>query len=86
LSRAVKYLKIYVDKFAAQIPTLEEKVKHLENKLVDGLNKIRAWELCLECTTIANDNYKNENAQLTEKLESKFPWSFKALPPSWNIC
>jgi hypothetical protein len=35
---------------------------------------------------MANDNYKKENAQLTEKLESKFPWPFKALSPSWNIC
>jgi hypothetical protein len=53
--------------------------------VVDGLNEVRAQEFCLECTTIANDNYK-ENAQLIEKLESKFPWPFKALSPSWNIC
>jgi hypothetical protein len=38
--------------------TLEEKVKHLENRLVDGLNEVRDRELYLECTTIANDNYK----------------------------
>jgi predicted nucleic acid-binding Zn-ribbon protein len=31
LTQAVKDLKISADKFAAQIPTLEEKVKHLEN-------------------------------------------------------
>jgi predicted nucleic acid-binding Zn-ribbon protein len=73
MSWAVKDLKISADKFATKIPTLEEKVKHLENKVVDGLNEVRARELCLECTTIANDNYKKENAQLTEKLESKFP-------------
>jgi hypothetical protein len=30
---------------------------HQENKVVDGLNEIRAWELCLECTTQANDVY-----------------------------
>jgi hypothetical protein len=54
--------------------------------VVDGLNEVRAWELCPERTTMANDNYKKENAQLTEKLESKFPWPFKALSPSWNIC
>jgi hypothetical protein len=72
LSRVVKDLKISADKFAAQIPTLEGKVKHLENKVVDGLNEVRARELYLERTTIANDNYKKENAQLTEKLESKF--------------
>jgi hypothetical protein len=35
LTRAVKDLKIYADRFAAQIPTLEDKVKHHENKVVD---------------------------------------------------
>jgi hypothetical protein len=48
LIRAVKDLKISTDKFAAQIPTLEDKVKHLENKVVDGLNEVRARELWLE--------------------------------------
>jgi hypothetical protein len=47
--------------------------------VVDGLNEIRARELDLERTTKANDNYTKQNAQLTKKLESKFPWSFKAL-------
>jgi hypothetical protein len=42
------------------MPTLEEKVKHLENKVVDGLNEVRARELCLEHTTITNDNYKKK--------------------------
>jgi hypothetical protein len=59
---AVKDLKISVDKFADQIPTLEDKVKHQENKVVDGLNDVRAWELCLEHTTRANDDYKKQNA------------------------
>jgi hypothetical protein len=31
---------ISANRFATQIPTLEDKVKHLENKVVDGLNKI----------------------------------------------
>jgi hypothetical protein len=66
-------LKISADKFVAQIPTLKDKVKHLENKVVDGLNDARAQELCLERTTQANDDYKKQNAQLTSKLESKFP-------------
>jgi predicted nucleic acid-binding Zn-ribbon protein len=79
VTRAVKDLKISTDKFAAQIPNLEEKVKHLENKVVDGLNEVRARELCLEGTTKANDDYQKQNAQLTKKLESKFPLSFKAL-------
>jgi hypothetical protein len=57
LSWAVQDLKISTDRFSTQIPTLEDKVKHLENKVLDGLNKIRAWELCLEWTTRANDDY-----------------------------
>jgi hypothetical protein len=31
LTQAVKDLKISADKFATQIPTFEDKVKHLEN-------------------------------------------------------
>jgi hypothetical protein len=62
LAQAVKDLKISTDKFAAQIPTLEDKVKYLENKVVDGLNEVRARELCLECTTRANEDYKKQNA------------------------
>jgi chromosome segregation ATPase len=76
LTWAIKDLKISADKFAAQIPTLEDKVKHLENKVVDGLNEVRAWALCLESTTWANDDYKKKNTQLTRKQESKFPWLF----------
>jgi hypothetical protein len=77
LTWVVKDLKISADKFTTQVPILE-KVKHLENKVVDGLNEIRARELDLERTTKANDDYKKQNAQLTKKLESKFPWLFKA--------
>jgi hypothetical protein len=61
LTRAVKGLMISADKFAAQVPTLEEKIKHLDNKVIDGLNEIRAKELDLERTTKANDDYKNQN-------------------------
>jgi predicted nucleic acid-binding Zn-ribbon protein len=32
LTQAVKDLKISADKFAAQIPTLKDKVKHLETR------------------------------------------------------
>jgi chromosome segregation ATPase len=71
LTRAVQDLKIFVDRFAAQIPTLEDKIKHLKNKVVDGLNEVRARELCLERTTRANEDYKKQNARLTKKLESK---------------
>jgi hypothetical protein len=75
LTQAAESLKSSTDKFAAQIPILEEKVKHLDGKVIDGLSEIRARELCLECTTKANDNYKSQNAQLTKKLESKLLWS-----------
>jgi hypothetical protein len=51
-------LKISADKFATQILTLEDKVKYLKNKVVDGLNEVRAQELCLEHTTRANEDYK----------------------------
>jgi hypothetical protein len=76
LTRAVKDLKISTDKFATQIPTLEDKVKDLENMVVDGLNEVRAQDLCLEHTTGANNDYKKQNAQLTKKLEIMFPWLF----------
>jgi hypothetical protein len=42
LTRALRDLKISADMFAAQIPTLEDKVKHLDNMVVDGLNEVRA--------------------------------------------
>jgi hypothetical protein len=71
LARAVKDLKISVDKFAAQIPILEDNVEYLENKVVYGLNEVRARELCLGRTTRGNEDNKKQNAQLTKKLESK---------------
>jgi hypothetical protein len=71
LTQTVKDLKISTDRFAAQIPTVEDKVKHLEDKVVDGLNEVRAQELSLERTTQANGDYKKQNAQLSKKLESK---------------
>jgi hypothetical protein len=43
----------------------------LENKVVDGLNKVQAQELCLERTTWANDDYQKQICQLTKKLEGK---------------
>jgi hypothetical protein len=62
LAWADKDLKISTDKFAARIPTPKEQVKHLE---------VKARELCLERTTWANDDYKEQNDQLTKKLEGK---------------
>jgi phage-related tail protein len=72
LSRAVNDLKVSTDRFASQIPTLEVMVKHLEDKVVEGLKEVRARELCLECTTHAKENYQKEVAHLTKKMESKF--------------
>jgi predicted nucleic acid-binding Zn-ribbon protein len=73
LSRAVCDLKVSANSFVSQIPTLEDKLKHLEDKVVEGLKEVRARELCLERTTHANDNYRKEVARLTKKLESKSP-------------
>jgi hypothetical protein len=42
LTRAVKDLKISADRYATQIPTLEDKINHLEGKVVDGLKEVRA--------------------------------------------
>jgi hypothetical protein len=41
--------------------------------VVEGLNEVRARELYLERSTRANDDYQKQIAQLTKKLESKFP-------------
>jgi hypothetical protein len=66
-------MKISADRFATQIPTLENKVKHLEDKVVDGLKEVRAWELCLECTNRANDDYQKQVTELIKKLQGKSP-------------
>jgi hypothetical protein len=47
LTQVVRDLKISADRFTTQIPTLEEKVKHLETKVVDEFNETRARELFL---------------------------------------
>jgi hypothetical protein len=44
---------------------------------MEGLNEVRARELCLERTTRANDDYQKQVAQLTKKLESKFLLKFE---------
>jgi hypothetical protein len=40
LTQAVKDLMISADRFVDQIPTLDDKVKHLKKKVVDGLNEV----------------------------------------------
>jgi hypothetical protein len=42
LSQAVYDLKVSADRFTAQIPTLEDKVKQLEDKVVEDLKELRA--------------------------------------------
>jgi hypothetical protein len=78
-AQVVKDLKISANKFIAEIPTLEDKVIYIENQVVDGLNEVRARELYLECTTHANNDYKKQNAQLTNKLESKSLGRFRKI-------
>jgi hypothetical protein len=51
LSWAVRDLKVSANRLASQIPSPEDKVKHLEDKVVEGLNGVRAQELYLESTT-----------------------------------
>jgi hypothetical protein len=41
LSWAVCDLKVSADSFTTQIPILEDKVKHLEDKVVEGLKEVR---------------------------------------------
>jgi uncharacterized coiled-coil protein SlyX len=40
LDRVVEDLKKSADRFAAQIPVLEEKVKHLDNQVLDAQTKL----------------------------------------------
>jgi hypothetical protein len=68
ISWAVRDMKVSADRFTSQIPTLEDKFKHIENNVVDGLNEVGARELCLERTTRANDDYQKQIAQLAKKL------------------
>jgi hypothetical protein len=44
-----------------------------------GLSEIRAMELCIECTSRANDDYQKQNAQLGKILECKSFGHFRAL-------
>jgi chromosome segregation ATPase len=76
LARAVEDLKKMTDRFAARIPNLEERIKHLDNKVLNGLTELRTKELNLERTTKVNEDYKSQNSRLIKKLESKSPISF----------
>jgi hypothetical protein len=72
LSQAVEELKKTAYSLIAQVPSLEEKVRHLDNKVLDSLTELQAKELSLERTTKANEDYKSLNTQLMMKLESKY--------------
>jgi chromosome segregation ATPase len=76
LARAVEDLKKMTDRFVARIPDLEERIKHLDNKVLNGLTELRTKELNLERTTKVNEDYKSQNSRLIKKLESKSPISF----------
>jgi chromosome segregation ATPase len=84
LARVVDDLKKSADRFATQIPDLEEKIKHLNNKVLDELTELHAHELNLEHTTKANSDYKNQTDRLTRNLESKlsFLCRFRLVPYS----
>jgi hypothetical protein len=69
------------DRRVDQVPFLKEKVKHLDNKVLDSLTKLQAKELSFERTTKANDDYKSQNTRLMKKLESKY--SLLVLPESY---
>jgi hypothetical protein len=48
LARAVDDLWKMTNRFTTQVPALEEKVKHMDNKVLDGLTELRTKELDLE--------------------------------------
>jgi hypothetical protein len=59
LSQIDEELKKTVDQLVAQVPSLVNQVKHLDNKVIDLLTELQARELCLERTTIANDDLQH---------------------------
>jgi predicted nucleic acid-binding Zn-ribbon protein len=75
LAQALEGIKNIADKFVVQIPSLEERIKYLDEKVMVGLKEIRAKELDLEHTTAEKNDYK-KNVKLAKKLESKPPQSF----------
>jgi predicted nucleic acid-binding Zn-ribbon protein len=66
LAQAIGDLKKKADGLAAQVPFLDEKVNHLDNKVLDRLTEIHAKELRLERTTKANE-------ALSKLYEPMFP-------------
>jgi chorismate mutase len=76
LGHAVGNLKKMADKFAARVPTLEEKI-------LDRLKELHDKELSLERSTKAKEDYQSQIVSLTKKLKSKL---LSPLPPgSYNL-
>jgi hypothetical protein len=72
LTWAVEELKKTTHQLTAQVPTLEDQVKHMDNKILNLLTKLWAKELCLQRTTAANDDLPCQGTRLTKKLESMY--------------
>jgi chromosome segregation ATPase len=68
----VEDLKKSVDRLVGQISDLEEKIKHLDNKVLDRRTELRAKEWNLERTTKANKDYKIQNSRSTKNLEDLY--------------
>jgi hypothetical protein len=56
LAWPVEEPKKMADKLTTQVPSLEDQVKHLDNKVIDSLTELHDRELCPERTTAANDD------------------------------
>jgi predicted nucleic acid-binding Zn-ribbon protein len=48
LAGGMEDLKKSADGFVSQVVDLEDKIKHLDNKVIDGLTKLHTKELSLE--------------------------------------
>jgi hypothetical protein len=66
LTRAIEELKKMVDRLTTQVSPLEEKMKHLDNKVIGSLIELLAKELNLERTNKAKEYYKSQNTADTE--------------------
>jgi hypothetical protein len=77
LAWPVEEPKKMADKLTTQVPSLEDQVKHLDNKLIDSLTELHDRELCPERTTAANDDLQCQVTRQRKKSESKlmFPLS-----------
>jgi hypothetical protein len=70
LTRVVEELKKTTYQVVVWVPSLEDQVKQLDNKILDLLTELQARELYLKQTTVANDYLQCQGTRLTKKLES----------------